>query len=198
MIGAVIGAVGTWAVLANAGSRGDKRERSRDVERLPMCNISLVLVAADDSAVAQAIDWRTGGHGFSHAYLDGCRIDRATGRRVVIDYTAGRGLHWTDASAYARRGAAVVEFAGELGAEIYGCVASKLGAPFKVAPLLAGVESEHTCAGLIVHCLPPALRRSLREAAGHRCVSPNDLAVYFGAELGQRVRVAGRDGTERA
>jgi hypothetical protein len=104
-------------------------------------------------------------------------------------------LHWST-SDYRPRGLARVYFDGPLGDEVYGCVAAKLGAPFNVAPLVAAVESEQTCAGLIVHCLPPALRRTLREAAGVKCVSPNDLAVFFDVNIGQSVRVSSRTGLE--
>jgi hypothetical protein len=199
MIGVALGSLMTLAALANTARAPRPAERERVVERLPRCTVALVLVGADDSAVSRAIDARTGGHGFSHVYLDPCRFDPATRERVFIDYTLARGLHWTT-NAYAGRSQARVYFDGELGDEVFGCVASKMGAPFNVAPLVAGVESDQTCAGLIVHCLPPLLRRTIREAADprkQRCVSPNDLAVFFDVEPGQTTRVSARNGLER-
>jgi len=196
VIGFAIGSMMTLAALASAARSGSSAEREREVVRLPRCTVSLVLVGVDDdSAVSRVIDETTGGQGFSHAYLDPCRFDPQTGARVFVDYNNARGLHWTTES-YRGRGLARVYFDGELGDEVFGCVASKLGAPFNVATLVAGVESEQTCAGLIVHCLPPAMRRTLREAAGTRCVSPNDLSIFFNVELGQSVRVSGRTGLE--
>lgn len=157
--------------------------------------MSLVLVAADASATSRVIDESTGARGFSHVYLDPCRFDPETGFRVFVDYNNANGLHWTTES-YRARGLARVYFDGELGDEVFGCIASKLGAPFNVAPLVAGVESDQTCAGLIVHCLPPAMRRTIREAAGTRCVSPNDLSVFFNVDVGNSVRVSSRTGLE--
>lgn len=196
MIGVAIGVLGTLATMAHASRAPRPAERDLEVERLPRCTVSLVIVAPDDSLVSRSIDAKTGGHGFSHVFLDPCRFDPASGRRVYIDFSLERGLHWTT-SDYAGRERARVYFDGHLGDEVYGCVASKMGAPFNVAAVVAGVESERTCAGLIVHCLPPALRRTLREAAGIKCVSPNDLAVFFGVEPGQTRRVSSRNGLER-
>lgn len=197
MIGLALGSLVTLAAMANASRPPHAAERERVVERLPRCSISLVLVAVDPgSAVSRAIDAKTGMHGFSHAYLDPCRFDPATGRRVFVDYVPARGLHWTT-NDYASRGLARVYFDAPLGDEVYGCVASKMGAPFNIAALIGGVESDQTCAGLIVHCLPPLLRNTLREAAGIKCVSPNDLAVFFDVEPGQTTRVSARNGLER-
>lgn len=195
MIGFAIGSMMTLAALASAARSPQSAEREREVVRLPRCTVSLVLVAADSSGLSRSIDTSTGSHGFSHAYLDPCRFDPQTGSRVFVDYNNARGLHWTTES-YRARGLARVYFDGSLGDEVFGCIASKLGAPFNVAPLVAGIESDQTCAGLIVHCLPPAMRRTLREAAGTRCVSPNDLSVFFNVDIGQSVRVAGRTGLE--
>ena len=195
MVAFAIGSAMTLAALASAACSPQSAERERETVRLPRCSISLVLVAADASATSRAIDANTGARGFSHAYLDPCRFDPRTGERVFVDYNNARGLHWTTES-YRGRGIARVHFDGELGDEVFGCVASKLGAPFNVAALASGVESDQTCAGLIVHCLPPAMRRTMREAAGTRCVSPNDLAIFFNVELGQSVRVSSRTGLE--
>lgn len=197
MIGFAIGSVVTLAALASVARSPQSAEREREVVRLPRCVVSLVLVGADSSATSRAIDASTGARGFSHAYLDPCRFDPETGSRVFVDYNNANGLHWTT-EGYRARGLARVYFEGALGDEVYGCVASKLGAPFNVAPLVAGVESDQTCAGLIVHCLPPAMRRTLREAAGTRCVSPNDLSIFFNVDLGQSVRVSSRTGLDGA
>lgn len=195
VIAFAIGSMMTLATLASAARSPRPAEREREVVRLPRCSVSLVLVGADSSATSRAVDVATGGRGFSHAYLDPCRFDPETGVRVFVDYNNASGLHWTTES-YRGRGLARVYFDGSLGDEVFGCVASKLGAPFNVAPLVAGVESAQTCAGLIVHCLPPAMRRTLREAAGTRCVSPNDLSVFFDVTVGNSVRVSSRTGLE--
>lgn len=186
-MGFAVGALTAAAALARMQGSGRPRERERVLERLPQCTVSLVLVGVDPSSpISTGIDAKTGRAGFSHVYLDACRVDEL-GRRVVIDYTAARGVHWSDASGYAARAKATIELGGELGAEVFGCVASKLGAPFRIAPLIAMVENDTTCTGLIVHCMPPALRRELRDRTGDRCVSPNDLARFFGVAPGDRI-----------
>jgi hypothetical protein len=185
MFGAfAIGALCTWAALA----RQEKRAAiGAEPLPLPYCTITVVLVGVDDSAIARGIDATSGSGGWSHVYLDPCRIDEG-GARLVIDYTAEGGVHWTDAARYGSRPRAYIELDGTMGHEVYGCVRAKLGAPFDIAKLLARVDTDEVCSGLIANCFPPALRRAIRSDG--RCPTPNDIARAFGVHAGQRVRAS--------
>lgn len=178
LVAACAGAMATIAAVAHA----DPLPSAVD-ELVPTdypCNVAIVLVGVDGTRVAQTIDRLTGGGGFSHCYIDPCRVDEQ-GRRRVIGYTVANGVHWTDPATYKTgRRHVRVELDERTGAELWGCVRARIGRPLRVSSLLLGVDSAATCVGLVVGCLPLRLQQQLRELQVGPCISPNTLAAYFG------------------
>lgn len=158
-----------------------------DAERLPPpdtslpvpdCRPSLGLVRVDPaSVVSKMVDRLTGSRGYSHVYVDPCRtID---GKRMVIDYTPLRGVHWAPVNVYANRQVDFVKLDDQQAMEVWGCVRSRIGRPFKVAPMVLAAPSVANCVGLVVSCMPGDIRRELDKLREGPCVSPNTLARYF-------------------
>lgn len=146
----------------------------------PTCAMAIVLVAADDSAIARAIDATTGRLGWSHVYFDPCVTD-GDGRRRVIAYTVRDGVHWTDPNVYkSNRTHARIDLDPRTGGEILGCIRMRLGRPFRVSHLLRGIDSAATCVGLLVSCMPWKMQQELRAVQVGPCISPNTIAAYFG------------------
>lgn len=142
------------------------------------CKPSLGVVAVDDaSPVSRAVDKLTGRRGYSHVYVDPCRT--LEGRRVIVDYTPSKGVHWAPIDAYARRRVELVELGDGDAAELWGCVRSRIGRPFRIAPMVVAFPSVANCVGLIVACMPGDMRRELDKLREGPCVSPNTLARYF-------------------
>lgn len=152
--------------------------------------VSLVLVASDGSSVSERIDRATGRGGYSHCYVD---VGHALpgGRRLIVDYQPGLGVHYAEASSYAARPRATVRLGGAVGEQLYGCIRGKLGQPFNAAGILVGRTTVATCAGLVWSCLPPKVRCAM--GGPGRPISPNDMARFFGAELGQVVDYKGSE-----
>lgn len=188
MIGVLLFGAGCLCALSWASVQADVPEQSElpcsEPDRLPLAPVTLVLVAADDSALSQRIDEATGGLGFSHCFLDvGHRMP--DGERVIVDYQPGAGVHYAHASAYGSRGRASIRLRGDVGQQVYGCVRSRIGQPFDAAGLAMGRTTIATCAGLVWGCLPPAIRCSM--GAPGRPISPNDYAAHFGVAVGDSI-----------
>ncbi len=150
--------------------------------------VSLVLVASDGSQVSDRIDRATGRGGFSHCYLDVGHV-LPNGRRMVVDYQPGIGVHYAEAAGYDKRKRATVRILGDVGEQLYGCIRGKLGQPFNAAGMLVGRTTIATCAGLVWSCLPPKLRCAM--GGPGRPISPNDMAEFFGAKVGATVDYRG-------
>lgn len=171
MLGSVAGAL---------RDRLTSRPRDRvDMREVPGCTMAIVLLGRDDSAVSRTIDDMTGRRGFSHVYLDPCRMN-AAGERMVIGYTAAKGVHWERESNYKpKRRRARVELEPNTAREVWGCVRSRLGRPMNTTALMLGVDSPATCVGLIVACLPWSMQEDLHALKIGPCISPNTIAEYF-------------------
>lgn len=171
-------------------SRGRTRARTHvPWQPLQRCNFKIVLLEPDESSpLSKAVNQWTGGFGFSHAYLDACRVDRQ-GNPLVIDYQPGRGVHWARSSQYYHRRSASIVLHGRLGQEVFECVSSKLGEPFRILPLLRLRDSASNCSGLLIHCLPPSFRRFLQTQSARSCLMPNDLARLFGLSPGDELHL---------
>lgn len=146
------------------------------------CGVSIILVAVDGDMVSRAIDAASGRRGWSHAALDGCEVDE-DGTPVGLDCYPGRGVQRRPISEivgglpFARIHLPLSE-----GAELYGCVRGRVGAPFDVVGLILGPAAHSTgfvCSQLIYDCLPMRLR-DLVPKPRRRHVAPNDLAAAFG------------------
>lgn len=145
---------------------------------LEACTASLVLVGVDRSSrVSRTIDAVTGYDGFSHTYVDPCRT--VDGRHTVIDYTVRDGVHWASPDIYADRRRVAINLDARTAAELWGCVRARIGRPLRVAPLIFGRDSQSTCIGLVVACLPTSLRQQLEAVRVGPCISPNTLARFF-------------------
>lgn len=176
LIAACLSSLGTIATLAQS----DRLPAIRvEHEAVRECQIAIVLVAADSTAVARAIDGATGGLGWSHCFIDPCRVDK--GKRMVIGYTVANGVHWATLDGYkAERKRARIELDARTGAEVWGCARARLGKPLKVSSLVLGVPSAATCVGLVVECLPFRMQANLSARKVGPCISPNTLAAFFG------------------
>jgi len=157
-------------------------ELAAEPAREPAAPVTLVLVASDGSPVSSSIDAISGSLGYSHCYLDVGHV-LPDGRRMIVDYQPGAGVHYAHDDAYRERAQARIVLAGELGSEIWGCVRSRLGQPFNAAGALLGQSTMCTCSGLIYGCLPADVRGKLTTSG--RPIAPNDLARVLGAELGR-------------
>jgi hypothetical protein len=146
----------------------------------PGCRVAIVLCGRDESsAVSRTIDDMTGRRGFSHVYLDPCRVD-AHGQRMVVGYTAAKGVHWSRADEYKpERRHVRIELEPTTAREVWGCVRSQLGRPMNIGALVLGVDSRATCVGLIVACLPWSMQEDLHALKIGPCISPNTIAEYF-------------------
>jgi hypothetical protein len=176
--------VAGWMLGGVASAYRDRltsRPRDRvDMQDVPQCRMAIVLLARDGSAVSRTIDDMTGKRGFSHVYLDPCRAN-AAGERMVVGYTAARGVHWErEADNKPERGRARIELEPEVAREVWGCVRSRLGQPMNVTALVLGMDHRATCVGLIVACLPWEMQSQLHALKVGPCVSPNTIAEYFG------------------
>lgn len=141
------------------------------------CTAALVVVGVDRrSPVSLAIDKVTGGGGYSHVYVDPCRA--VDGERVVLDYTVRRGVHWTSPDIYARRKLLRIELTPGDAAVLWACARERIGNPLRIKPLVFGRDSEDTCIGIVVACLPAQWRASLEAHRVGPCISPNTLAAY--------------------
>jgi hypothetical protein len=154
--------------------------------REPGRPVTVVLVTQDGSWVSDTIDRISGAGGYSHAFLDVGHI-WPDGRRMIVDYRPGQGVHYAYDDAYAERPKARVALEGAVGEQVWGCVRAKLGEPFDAAGALVGKCTIATCAGLIWGCLPPELRGQVACSASGRPISPNDLALLFDAREGETV-----------
>lgn len=146
--------------------------------------VHVVLVSSDGSPVSSAIDRATGGGGFSHCYIDAGHRD-VDGGGLIVDYQPGAGVHYAPADRYDARDQARVRLVGPAACELWGCVRSRIGQPFDAAGIVIGRATLATCSGLVASCLPPAVRGEL-ELEGEQ-ISPNALARYFGARIGETV-----------
>jgi hypothetical protein len=173
----------SWA--ANQAAVPEQHELPcEEPERTPAAPVTLVLVASDGGQLSERIDRTTGGHGYSHCYLDvGHQLP--DGERLVLDYQPGAGVHYAYASVYGDRPVARVRLLGNVGQQVYGCIRSRLGQPFDAAGLLVGRTTVATCAGLVWGCLPPRVRCGI--GGPGRPISPNDYALFFGATVGETV-----------
>lgn len=177
LIAACLSSLGTIAAIAN----GDRLPTNR-VEYHPVreCQIAIMLVASDGTPVARAIDASTGGLGWTHCFIDPCRVD-AEGQRMVLGYTVANGVHWATLEGYkSERKRARIELDARTGAEVWGCARARLGKPLRVSSLVLGVPSAATCVGLVVECLPFRMQQALRARQVGPCISPNTLAAFFG------------------
>lgn len=173
--GAMIGAVATALSDRLTSRPGDRM----DMTELPGCTMAIVLLGRDGSAVSRTIDDMTGRLGFSHVYLDPCRVN-GSGERMVVGYTATRGVHWERAAAYKpERRQARIDLEASTAREVWGCVRSQLGRPMNKTALALGIDSRATCVGLIVSCLPWSMQEDLHALKIGPCISPNTLAEYF-------------------
>jgi hypothetical protein len=145
---------------------------------LESCTVSLVLVGADDSILSRMIDRATGRGGFSHVYVDPCRT--VNGKPRVIDYTVARGVHWASPNIYRKRRRVRLELDAATGAELWGCVRSRIGRPFRMLPMAIAGGSAASCVGLVVSCMPGWLRTELEARRVGPCISPNTLAAFAG------------------
>jgi hypothetical protein len=144
------------------------------------CSIAIVLVRSDGSLVSRTIDAMTGGYGFSHVYVDPCRVN-AQGESMVVGYSPRLGVHWQRAADYKPERVHVrVELDERTGAELWGCVRTRFGRPLKIGAIAMGLDSAGTCVGLVVGCLPMRLQDELRKLQIGPCISPNTLAAYYG------------------
>lgn len=152
------------------------------------CNVAIVLVASDGSSVSRTIDAMTGGLGFSHCYVDPCRVDER-GESMVVGYSVARGVHWQRASEYKpTRRHVRIELDARTGAEVWGCVRTRFGRPLRASAIAFGIDSASTCVGLVVSCLPYAMQQRMRRYQVGPCISPNTLAAFFGVDA-ETVRV---------
>lgn len=174
LLAAITGALAAFDRVA----RADPLPPLDDSALLGACTSALVLVGVDRSRVSRAINAVTGRDGFSHVYVDPCRtID---GKRLIVDYTVRRGVHWADPSTYVGRRRVRIELDATTAGELWGCVRARFGQPLRVAPLVFGRDSSATCIGLVVACLPSLLRANLEIHRVGPCISPNTLARFFG------------------
>lgn len=176
-----IAVLSTLANMANAGASDRLILRGSDLDPVADCRMAIVLVSADRTPTARAIDRVTGKGGWSHVYFDPCR-QTPQGERRVVAYTMREGVHWTDPATYKRAGRvhARIDLDDRTATEIWGCVRARMGRPFRVSHLVAGVDSAATCVGLIVGCLPWAMQERLAKIKVGPCISPNTLATFFG------------------
>lgn len=175
-----LASLSTLSVVARRDALFANTDR-RDMHRADACDVAIVLLAVDPAdPVSVAIDNRTGRRGFSHAYVDPCRVDDE-GRSMVIGYTVARGVHWEYADRYKPTRARVrVKLDAVTGGELWGCVRARIGRPLQVESVVLGIDTASSCVGLIVACLPFAVQDKLRALQEGPCVSPNTLARYFG------------------
>lgn len=177
---AIASSLATMTALAwrdRVGSRPDARTDHLEVGD---CRVSIVLIGRDEeSAVSRAIDDVTGSLGFSHLLLDPCRVD-AQQRRMFVDYTAARGVHWTTLQPYAHRRVVSIPLPDPLATEVWGCTRARLGQPMNVQALALGLDTRASCVGLIVSCLPWSMQRELHKRRVGPCVSPNTIALAYG------------------
>lgn len=188
MIGFVLLAAGWCGGVLWSGAQADVPIDHSDVDepaRSSSRPVTLILCASDSSWVSQTIDRTSGGDGFSHAYLDVGHF-YPDGRRLIVDYRPGLGVHYAFDDVYAERPRARVELRGPIGEQVWGCVRARLGQPFNAAGAMTGTCTAATCSGVIWGCLPPELRREL--VCSGRPIAPNDLARLFGARVDETVR----------
>jgi hypothetical protein len=187
----MIGILSLAAAMALVASR--RRGPSIDAfARRSACRVSIVLLAPRrGDRESLLIDRATGGHGFSHAVIDGCESDEI-GRPVVIDCRLGSGVvrrPWVD---YEGRKASRVWLPTVDGAEAYGCARGRIGVPYDLLGLAfpsSGPRSGLVCSQLVTECLPARLRAQIHPM--RRVVAPNDIARAFGITApGQHAEVA--------
>jgi hypothetical protein len=180
MLTAVTSALATCTVLAWRDRVGSRPEARVDHEIVDQCQVAIVLVGRDEeSIVSRTIDDATGALGFSHLLLDPCRVDGA-GERQFVDYTSGRGVHWTTLEPYRHRRIVSIPLPEPLATEVWGCTRARLGQPMNVQALALGIEQHASCVGLIVSCLPWSMQRELHKRRVGPCVSPNTIALAYG------------------
>lgn len=178
IIGILIGIVGTLTALfaSRGGSKAPPSVQPRQRDR---CGVSIVLFGAGPDVESRMIDLATGGRGFSHVALDACEADERG--PLLIDCRPGEGVHRRPLSDYGDRPRVHVYLGATEGAEVYGCIRGRIGAPFDTLGLVAprtGPGRSVVCSQLIDECLPARLRDRIPRRAG-RTVSPNDLAAAF-------------------
>lgn len=176
ILAAALGSIGTIVAAARADRLVVPSVGDREIAG---CRVSIVLVGVDPtSPISRTIDGMTGNLGFSHVYFDPCRARE--GRHAVIDYTVARGVHWAPPQIYENRDRVRVALDERTGAELLGCVRTRIGRPLRVSALATGTDSAATCVGLIVACLPGDWQDALRSHVVGPCISPNTLASFFG------------------
>lgn len=173
----------TLCAMAGATTRNGMPEIDRSAP-LEQCSVSIVLVAVDPSdRVSVAVDRVTGRRGWSHCYVDPCRT--RDGVVSIVDYTVRRGVHWSLPQRYASRERVAIRLDPVTASELWGCVRGRIGKAWDAGPLLVGQESAATCVGLVVACLPGAMRDRLEPLREGPCLSPNTLARFFGLTAGE-------------
>lgn len=176
---AITSALATVTALAWRDRVTARPKDRRDLDSVGDCEMAIVLVGRDDaSVVSRTIDDMTGALGWSHVLLDPCRVEN--GERLFVDYTAGEGVHWTTLERYAHRRMASIPLPEPLASEVWGCTRARLGRPMSVPALALGLETQASCVGLIVSCLPWAMQRELHRRRVGPCVSPNTIALAYG------------------
>lgn len=142
------------------------------------CTSALVLVGVDRSPLSKAIDKLTGGRGFSHVYVDPCRV--VDGERRVVDYSVRHGVTWASPDVYRSRRRVRVELSPAASAMLWPCIRARMGRPLRILPLALAGDANATCIGLVLTCMPAEFRAMLEELREGPCVSPNTLARWAG------------------
>ncbi|HEX9027844.1 MAG TPA: hypothetical protein VF823_01640 [Anaerolineales bacterium] len=186
-------------------------------ERLPAGPIELgvsenepcLLLFAPRNTISNLIDRLTGGYGYSHLAIDCGDVDRATGRKVMIEVTLDPGVHYAFQDEYGDRPFVRIPLLG-LGMDpLRFCEAarSRLGEKYddEEALTLGALDdpAKQICSDLATVSLPVGIRRDI--AASHRAglihplavvrhgklsgdfrlfISPNGFAEYLGAPRG--------------
>lgn len=172
------------------------------------CKCAIILFEVAPGPVGTPIDSLTGGKGYSHAAVDCCEKDEATGERLMIDITLSNGVHRTpiDSERYRGRARARIELSGADCEELCNCMKRKVGSGFDWTDFWRedgeGDPEGTVCSQTIFECLSPGLQERIRKAwenvylgfwgelnRKHNpgLVSPNQIAHAFCAPNGKEI-----------
>lgn len=176
-----------------------------------------LLLFVPRNEIGHTIDDLTGRYGYSHLAVDCGEVDEPTGRRVMIEATVPRGVHYAFQEEYGRRPFIRVPLqnAGIDTNQLCECVRSKIGEKFdNLEVITLGIldnPARQLCSDVATVCLSEdarekiaryhkgrvlhplsATRDQMHDAGLRLFVSPNGFAEFLGAPRGNEIKDLGQ------
>lgn len=130
-----------------------------------------ILFFASYDRVGHVIDMATGGEGFSHCAIYPA-VTNSEGEPLLVESRGGHGVVMTPVSRYDGYLVAWYPLTQEETMHVRGAALAMMGRPYRLRR--GGVH----CADLVYACMPPKLRREIRDSGVE--VTPNGIAGALG------------------